>query len=137
MRQKIMLVIGQEGCYFLSLVYLAEKITGRRIDAVAWYEEATKMGWMLANCYLLHPDILLGKMTGKRYNVKHASAGYLPKEGELLIARYERQKINNLMAHFVVQNTENPLAYEYDPMGESETVRHGQIVSYRVFKEIV
>ena len=39
-RQKVMKMLGEYGCYFLSLVHLAENITEKRIDAVEQYLEA-------------------------------------------------------------------------------------------------
>ena len=39
-RQKVMKILGEYGCYFLSLVELAERLNGKRIDAVEAYLDA-------------------------------------------------------------------------------------------------
>jgi hypothetical protein len=123
--------IGAEGCYFLSLVQAAEKITRRRIDAVAMYEDFVSRGWMGPDCYMHRPELVLGSMTGWKWQVRKDTRIYKPQPGEVMILRYERAAINKTWAHFVLCGSDGLV--EYDPYGDSMTVRDGKPVSSRVF----
>jgi hypothetical protein len=131
MRQKLMELIGAEGCYFLCLAQAAEKMTRRRIDAVAMYEDFVTRGWMGRDCFLNRPELILGAMTGKKWSVRRDTRIYKPQANEIMILRYERVTINKTWAHFVLCGSDGLV--EYDPYGDSMTVRDGKPVSSRVF----
>lgn len=120
--------IGETGCYFLCLVRIAEDITANRIDAVAVYLEATQRQYMGTDCYLVRPERVLELMTGTRWTVSKEVKDYRPVHGEHEVLRYERKAIMQTVGHFV-------LPY-YDPLGKSETVANGQLVSKRVFRPV-
>jgi len=59
--------IGRYGCYFLSIVRAAERMTGKRIDAVQIYNDATLARWMDSDCFVVKPDLIIGMMTGIKW----------------------------------------------------------------------
>jgi hypothetical protein len=129
-----MSTVGRYGCYFLSIVRAAEKITGHRIDAVQVYNDATLARWMDADCFVVQPDRILGMMTGQKWTIRHDAVTYRPKDGEVMIMRYESQKTGILYSHFVLCGPDGSI--EYDPYGDSSTVRDGKAVSSRVFSRV-
>jgi hypothetical protein len=127
-RQKIMEILGRDGCYFLSLVRLAENITGKRIDAIPVYLEAIERQFMDADCFLVQPHRVLEIMTGKRWTVRKEDRRYQVQPGELEVLRYERTVGRTTIGHFVLP--------DYDPLGKSLTVQNGYLVSKRIFKGV-
>jgi hypothetical protein len=107
---------------------MAEDITGSRIDAVAVFLEAVQRQYMGTDCYLVRPERILESMTGTKWTASKESKDYRPAAGEREVLRYERQTVGNLVGHFV-------LPY-YDPLGKSETVASGQLVSKRIFRPV-
>jgi hypothetical protein len=134
-RQVIAEQIGKYGCYFLSVIRAAEKIVGRRIDAIAVYEDIVKRGWMGPDCYMHRPNEILAYLVGGTWHVQHQSRLYKPKEGEIVILRYERKDPAGAWAHFVLAAPDGQTV-EYDPYGDSKTVRDGELISKRVFTRI-
>ena len=133
-RQRVMSAVGRYGCYFLSIVRAAEKITNSRIDAVKIYCDATQAKFMDADCYVVQPDRVLEMMTGIRWNVRHDSVKYKPLEEEVMIMRYEVTRTGVTYSHFVLCAHDGSV--EYDPYGNSSTVRDGKPVSSRVFSHV-
>lgn len=133
-RQLIMERIGKWGCYFLSIIYLAERITGTRIDAVVAYEQCVGEGWLGPDCFVTRPDKIIGYLTGKEWRVRHEARAYRPTDDELVIFRYERATTMQNLAHFVVGSQSGEIVY--DPYGESQTVQHGRLASMRIFSEV-
>ena len=128
-RQKIMETIGRDGCYFLCIVRIAEEITGSRVDAVAVYLFAVARQWMDATCYLVQPHRILEHMTGQRWTSAKEDRAYQVQPGEKEVLRYERTEGRTTQAHFVLP--------DYDPYGDSLTVRNGRLVSKRIFRRSV
>ena len=133
-RQRVMSTVGRYGCYFLSIVRAAEKITNSRIDAVKIYCDATQAKFMDADCYVVQPDRVLEMMTGIRWNVRHDSMTYKPREEEVMIMRYEVVRTGVTYSHFVLCSSDGSV--EYDPYGNSSTVKDGKAVSSRVFSHV-
>jgi hypothetical protein len=127
-RQKVMETIGREGCYFLCLVRIAEEITGTRIDAIPVYLHSIDRQWMDKDCYLVQPHRILEHMTGTRWSVRKQDKIYQPEPGEKEVLRYERTVGRVTHAHFVLP--------DYDPYGDSLTVRNGRLVSKRIFARV-
>lgn len=134
-RQVIMEQIGKYGCYFLSLIRAAEKLISRSIDAVAVYEDVTKRGWMGPDCFMHRPAEVLAYLVGGSWNAQHQSRLYKPKPGEITILRYERKDPSASWTHFVLAG-EDGQTVEYDPYGDSRTVREGELVSKRIFTRL-
>jgi hypothetical protein len=127
-RQKIMEILGRDGCYFLCLVRLAETITQNRIDAIPVYIEAVDRKWMDADCFIVQPHRVLELMTGRRWTVRKEDKKYLTAPGELEVLRYEGTVGRTTIGHFVLP--------DYDPLGSSLTVQNGYLVSKRIFAPV-
>lgn len=126
-RQKVMKMLGEYGCYFLSLVHLAENITEKRIDAVEQYLEALNKNWVDREATLIDPAAVLSHMTGGRCSVKKESADYTTQRNEYEILLF----INGTYQHFVLGDGTG--AVLYDPLGNSKTVAVGKLSGKRIF----
>jgi hypothetical protein len=133
-RQKLFRTIGETGCFLLSIIHLAEHITGKYIDAFATYLLALGRGQIGEDCFVKDAGSILSDLTGNVYNMSKEAAGYQCKPGELEILRYEWQEVSTLHGHFVAGNGWG--AVEYDPYGTSLTVANGKMVSKRIFRRI-
>jgi hypothetical protein len=122
-RQKIMEEIGKFGCYFLCLVRIAEEETGHRIDAIPFYTIGQRLGYIVKECFINDPAKLLGLMTKKRWKVKKESPEYKAEPSEREVLHYVYR-----IGHFVLP--------DYDPYGDSETVRKGRLESKRIFEVV-
>ena len=130
-RQKVMETLGKTGCYFLSIVHLAENVTKERIDAIEAFLIALSGGNVLQDCFVVRPNVILGDLTGVRWGMRKEPASYMTGGMEHEILRFERQDVGVLMGHFVMGDGNGGVAY--DPYGNSRTVREGKLVSKRVF----
>jgi hypothetical protein len=133
-RQAIMKIIGESGCYFLSLVRAAEIITQSRIDAVNVYNLAVMRGYMKQDCFVLRPDMIMAVMTNQMWSIHKEGADYKTTHGEIVIHRYEWSTPRGLLAHFILALEDGT---RYDPLGESQTVKNGKLVSMRVLRRIL
>jgi hypothetical protein len=127
--QKMFFYIGKYGCYFLCVIYLAEKLRGGPVDILDAYSLATARGWMDEKCYMLKPEKLLGHLTNRTFIVRHAKADYIHLPEELEVIRYELREPMETLAHFVTK--------EYDPYGDSKTRLKGFVASKRIFTQVV
>lgn len=130
-RQKLMETLGKTGCYFLSIIHLAEYCTKEREDAIEQFLVALSEGNVQQDCFVVHPENILSGMTGIQWGVKKVTSEYLPGPDELEILRFERQAVGDLVGHFVVGDGKGGVSY--DPYGDSRTVREGKLISKRVF----
>lgn len=129
-RQRIMKNLGEYGCYFLSLVHMAEKITGKRIDAVEVFVRVLEKKWVDEEATLLDPASVLGYMTGLNFTVRKDSEQYLPRQNEYEILQF----VNGSYTHFVLGDGKGYVSY--DPLGNSRTVAQGKCMSKRIFTRI-
>lgn len=130
-KQLICNKIGRSGCYFLSLVWIAEKLLNKTIDVVELYVKAVSQKWMGEDCFMANPAAMLSYLLGKAVDVKHASLSYTLGENEYEITRYELRETGITYAHFVVTLNGEII---YDPYGESRTCKHGVPQSKRIIK---
>lgn len=129
--QKLMLVIGKDGCYFLSILRAAELATAKDIDALAVFLACQRKGWIEDDCYLNFPGDIYGYLVGGTWTARKEPKSYVPKPGEIVILRYEwKSDLNTVKNHFVLGNEARELAY--DPMGSSLTVQNGQLADLRI-----
>ncbi|MBL8965402.1 MAG: DUF261 family protein [Spirochaetaceae bacterium] len=128
--QRIAEAIGKEGCYFLSLLRLAETELGDHIDLLDAYGRAIGAGAMREDCYILDGGAILETYLPGAWAVTHESADYKPKPGELEILRYDLAGAS----HFVVGDGSGRVAF--DPYGDSRTVREGRLVSKRIARRV-
>jgi len=149
--QKIAKVLGDTGCYFSSIVYLAENILKVKVDIIRYFfvfnKTKTSNGkqWIEDDCYMNRPDLVLLNILQQEIiknglnkvvnsvnvqNVKDIK--YTPKNNEYLIGCYEWKATGHTYSHFVVLDSKKNVIY--DPLGESNTVKNGKLVSLRVFE---
>lgn len=122
----------------MCLSFLANKLsncrlTVERINSNMYYK-AVQEGWMTTGCFINSPDAIVNELMKPlpirvQYTGVHEPPGYVcgPREYEVL--RWERGKD---WGHFVVGDGSGHVAY--DPMGLSETVAQGRLVSKRIFR---
>lgn len=80
------------------------------------------------NFYVQHPDLLLTKITGKKWTVtKSYDLSYKPKKNEYVISYYERVKTGSVVGHFDINNF---------PITDSQTKKYGKLHSIRICKVI-
>jgi hypothetical protein len=143
--QRASLSIGLRGCYFLSILHLAEEtaIARSRPDPLVEYSAAVQAGTLGGDCMVLDAGRLLSGISGIAWTCIKAGPGhdlpveYVCKSGEREILRYERpsepgDSSGTERAHFVVGDGRGNLAW--DPWGDSHTVAVGQVVSKRIFR---
>ena len=131
MRQREFEKIGKTGCYFLSIVHIAEKYTGKYIDAYLAYGQALVGKTMRDDCYVTDPAALLRMLTGVAWTVTKEAATYQANKGEQEVLYFERKDTLATTGHFVVGG---PDGVSHDPYGDSMTVRKGVLASKRVFR---
>lgn len=129
-KQKAAQRIGEEGCYFLSLIFVAEQELKRDIDALAIYGRGVGEGWMREDCYMERPGEMMRSLLGVPCSVRKShdfSERIGPNEWD--IWRYERETAGATYCHFAVVSEGVIL---YDPLGSSETIAHGKPASRRI-----
>lgn len=134
-RQKLMETIGETGCYLLSIVRAAEKLVERRIDAIEAFIFCKNKGWVGDDCFVHYPELVLSYLSLINWTMSKESAKYKIQPGEVVIYRYERATTLKTYGHFVLAGSDGSV--EYDPLGTSQTVMHGKMVSMRVFRRKV
>ncbi len=127
-KQEIMKQLGEYGCYFLSILYLSEQITNTEIDPVRAYVECLKEKIIDKQCTVLNPETLIFEYTKTHFLVTKENSEYTTKENEYEILVFGNAKYT----HFVVGNGHNNV--ECDPLGHSNTVATGKIISKRIFR---
>jgi hypothetical protein len=127
-RQKLMKTLGEYGCYFLSLIHLAEELTGKRIDAIDAFLYARQQKWIEDDCTMLAPDSVLSRFAGAVFAVAKEDAGYSAKDGEYEVLQFQ----NGTFKHFVLGDGHGRVAY--DPLGDSNTVAKGVVIGKRIFR---
>lgn len=124
-KQKLMEVLGKEGCYIDCIVHLAEGLVHESLDDVQVFLQALEKQQVQVNCLVLDAAALLSDLTGVKWLKRNEGPEYLRKPDELVIERWERKTGAGVVVHFITQ--------DYDPYGDSRTVREGVLVSKRVF----
>ena len=136
MRQKEFEKIGKTGCYFLSIVHVAEKYIGKYIDSYDAYKAAIRSKTMRDDCYVTDPSALLRMLTGVAWTVTKEPSDYATTKGEQEILYFERQDSATMatqtIGHFVVGDGMGVVSY--DPYGDSLTVSKGVLSSKRIFR---
>lgn len=139
--------INQAACYALSLLHVAQqyneehnpKITFDVLDTFKAACSGIKPTDIIYynkdnledndNFYVQQPEILLRKVTGKKWTVtKCYDLNYEPKVNEYIIKYYERIKTGATSGHFERDN--------FHPIKNSATVKYGNLKSLRILKVI-
>ena len=124
-RQRVMSEVGEEGCYLLCVVDIAEEVLRERIDAVVAYLDGVEKGCVRENCLMTKSEGFLEMLTGVPWTKRYESATYVKKNGEFEVQKWQRKSGSGTVDHFKREN--------YDPYGDSRTVREGFLESKRIF----
>lgn len=141
--QRAALAIGRTGCYFLSILAIAEETASFRPDPLVEYAAAVQAKTLGDDCMVLDAGRLMTNVSGIAWACIKAGPGhplpldYQTKPGEREILRYERpadprEGPGAEFAHFVVGDGSGCLAW--DPWGDSAAVKNGKLVSKRIFR---
>lgn len=133
MKQKIAEILGENGCYFFSILYLAEKISGKKFNPLDIYLDALAKRFIEKDCFINDAGKLLSMLTGQNWQHTKQDVSYIAKKDELEILYFENPTTLKTYGHFVVGNKGK---VEYDPYGDSKTVKEGKLHSKRVFSRI-
>ena len=130
-RQKDCKALGEEGCYFLSLVWIAERELGHDLDALAVFDEARRNGWAGEDCYMSNPAGMMSELLGKPCAIRKSWDFSAPlAAGEREVRCYRRETTGVTYYHFVAVDGEGDVIY--DPLEDSWTVRLGKPHSRRI-----
>jgi len=124
-RQRVMSEVGEEGCYLLCIVDIAEEVLKERIDAVVAYLDGIERGFVQENCLMTNAAGFLEMLTGVKWEKRYESATYVKKDGEFEVQKWQRKSGVGTVDHFKREI--------YDPYGDSRTVREGYLESKRIF----
>lgn len=129
-KQKAAKILGDEGCYFLSLLFVAEQELKKGLDALAVYEKALEKGWMDEDCYMKDPAAMLSALLGVGCDVRK-SWDFTERLGsnEWDIWNYKREATGATYYHFAVVSEGEVI---YDPLGDSATIALGSPASRRI-----
>lgn len=125
--------IRDYGCYFMALLYFGEQNRGTQYDideVIAILHRAQEANWINYDMYVKRPADIL-RAVGLNISDRPAwrSALHKAQPNELEILYYKRDQPSH--EHFVA--AKNGVVV-YDPMGESQTVKFGRLVSKRIFE---
>ena len=145
--QAKMLATGRTGCYYLCAADVAECFLGRAVDPIEAFSFLVNKGAMNDECYMRYPDKVMELFTGLKWKVIKAGPGHpLPlnyqcRGLEWEVLRYERPKLKDMSdddcVHFIRgDGTGLPLPGG-DPMGASQVVAQGKLVSKRIFRQVI
>lgn len=127
-RQRVMSEVGEEGCYLLCIVDIAEEVLKERIDAVVAYLDGIERGFVQENCLMTNAAGFLEMLTGVKWEKRYESATYVKKDGEFEVQKWQRKSGVGTVDHFKREI--------YDPYGDSRTVREGYLESKRIFSRV-
>lgn len=129
------------GCYFMSLLYHAEKKTGKLFDVdkvISIYRACKTTGILGEECFVIDPVSLLAVAGVGVSTVTRVDAVTNPTQGGFEVLHFHRDADtpvgmgNSAHDHFVAGDGTGHVAF--DPLGMSNTVRYGFLKSRRIFK---
>ena len=129
--QSFYLCLGNEACFFLQLLNIAEKSSGHNIDVetAAWLcsiKGFIDMNWKdltdKKNFTINKHAAILELFTGKRWLYTKESPSYKAKKNEYIIDEWQ----NGSYTHFDSDG--------FHSLQKSNTIANGKIISRRVFK---
>jgi hypothetical protein len=127
---------GQAACYALSIIKIAERITGQIIDPFAALVDGIekrhiRYNWNNQddgdNFFVADPAALLSALTGRPVTVrKKTNINRGPAPREYIVQCWERQAVGKTITHFRLP--------DWDSLKDSLTVKNGRVTSLRVFR---
>lgn len=115
--------IDSDGCYFLSLVSIAEEVNGGRVDLVDAVNKATAAGLVKDRFTVQSTEGLLAMLTGKKW--ARTDSKTLPKE--IPDEMYTVEVWKNPRTGFTHFRRRG-----FDTLASSVTVREGRLDHYRI-----
>lgn len=115
--------IDSDGCYFLSLLSVAEEACGRKIDLIDAVNLARRRKLVEEKFYVLDPCALLSALAGGRWTRKVVETLGEVKDNEYTVAKWRNERTG--FTHFRRRY--------FDTLESSVTVKEGRIVGYYVF----
>lgn len=146
--------IGKTGCYYLSILSLAEQLGAGKLDPLDLFDVFLSRGWVGQDAFMNDPAAILGFLTKQSWKIRKAGDGkdsagkpydiplaYTLVAGEYEILRFERPLLPNERpsadtAHFVRGKGSGTLDKSrilWDPWIDSRAVSAGRLVSRRIF----
>jgi len=129
--QSVFITIGNEACFFLQLLNIAEKESGHNIDieTAAWLcslKNYIYLNWKdltdKKNFLVREHAKILELFTGKKWSYTNETPSYKAKKNEYIINEWK----NGSYTHFDSD--------DFHSLQKSNTIDNGKIVSRRVFK---
>ena len=129
--QSFYLTLGEEACFFLQILKIAEKVIGYNLDPITAALICKSKKFIYLNLddlkdkqnFLVYSHTeILKLITGLEWKYEKAGPSYKPKKNEYVINEYA----NGTMTHFDSD--------DFHSLQNSQTVKNGKIVSKRVFK---
>lgn len=126
--------IKKNGCYLMSLLYLANKLANVPLSAELiagdLFDVFVSSGWMTDECYVLNPDRILRYFgVEAEYTGTHEKPERLCAHDEVEILFFRHPTAGG---HFVVGDGAGHVAY--DPWGVSRSATEGTLESKRIFR---
>lgn len=139
--QRVLLAMGKEGCYYLSLIYHAEAIKGKPWDVVGEFQDMVDRKMIGPDGFIIDASKVFSLLMDEKWECIKAGEGhplplnYVLKSGEREVLRYEYTDDKGVVhAHFVSGDGRGGVSF--DPMGVSESVQHGKMVSRRILRRL-
>lgn len=132
--QSFLISAGDNACYALDIIKLAEEVLNQHIDIIVALESGIDKKYIKFNYddyndpdnfYVLYAHKFLSLLTNQVWIMRHERADYKPKQGEYIIQRWERVTTGKTYSHFRLP--------EWDSLADSQTVKYGKLVSTRLF----
>ena len=129
--QSVYLTLGEEACFFLQLVNIAEKEIGYPLDPFTVALVCKAKGYIYLNTddlkdkknfLITSHEKVLELITGKEWEYERAAPSYRRKANEYVINEYQ----NGSYTHFDSDS--------FHSLQNSNTVKNGKIVSKRIFR---
>ena len=129
--QSVYLTMGEEACFFLQLLNIAEKEIGYSLDPFTAALICKAKGYIYLNTddlkdkknfLVTYHEQILELITGKDWEYESVGPNYRKKAGEYVINEYQ----NGSYKHFDSDN--------FHSLQKSNTVANGKIISKRVFR---
>lgn len=128
--------IGSKGCLVLCYIHIAEKITGKEIDAPRAILRLIQLGYVSYDTadrtgnkmlYVEDAEGVMYALTGQKYSVLKSTDIPADKNGVYIIREYAYTSTGITRRHF---NCE-----DFEPYNDSITKKYGLVVGYRLIKK--
>lgn len=137
--QDFLRVAGDEACYAIHIVRLAEVFRNCAIDLIRALEDAIDAKHLYFNWHNYNDPMnfrvdngaaMLSALTGVRWELVHTGPEYQETSSELAIYKYARSvEVKGGTKEYTHFNTA-----DFDSLVASQTVRYGRLVGKRLFR---